>query len=144
MNKQEDRIPGDWGIWQWLALGVLGIVLALAIALAAGRLASQPVGLAGEPVSAASAMEPASTTPAGSRGDGRKTGSPGKAAKPDVVPVSPEVPAGTPIEVPQPDTAPLPASPPVASPPVASPPANVQSDSGDSGGEAEHEAGGDD
>jgi len=59
MKEPEDRIPGDWSTWHWLLLGLLGVALAVAIALVAGGLASQPVGLTGEPVSAGSALDPA-------------------------------------------------------------------------------------
>jgi hypothetical protein len=54
----------------WMALGLLGIALAVAIALVARNLADQPVGLAGEPVSAGRALDPAGG-PADPAGSGR-------------------------------------------------------------------------
>lgn len=79
--KQERKIPGEWSLGRWLLLGAFGIALAVAIALAAGNLADQPVGISGEPVSAGSALEPASdsTGPATTK----STGSGGKQTSPD-------------------------------------------------------------
>ena len=50
--NHERKIPGEWSLARWLLLGISGIALAVAIALAAGNLADQPVGISGEPVSA--------------------------------------------------------------------------------------------
>lgn len=58
--NHERKIPGEWSLARWLLLGISGIALAVAIALAAGNLADQPVGISGEPVSAGSALEPPS------------------------------------------------------------------------------------
>ncbi|MGK2956438.1 MAG: hypothetical protein ACSLFI_12320 [Solirubrobacterales bacterium] len=59
MKNGNRQMSGEWGLGRWLLLGIFGIALAVAIALAAGSLASQPIGLSGEPVSAGSALEPA-------------------------------------------------------------------------------------
>ncbi len=61
----------------WLALGLLGIGLAVAIALVARNLADQPVGIAGEPVSAGRALDPprdrnASSNPGRAKAAGKK------------------------------------------------------------------------
>ncbi len=62
MIGRKERNSGNQGVWKWVALGACGIVLAFAIALVAGNLAEQPVGLTGEPVSAGSALAPATST----------------------------------------------------------------------------------
>ncbi|HRV59061.1 MAG: hypothetical protein KDB54_11945 [Solirubrobacterales bacterium] len=74
MTDRKEAIPGEWGRWRWIALLACGIVLAVAIALVAGSLAHQPVGLSGEPVSAGSALVPANVTRIESGGSGQKTG----------------------------------------------------------------------
>ena len=43
--NHERKIPGEWSLARWLLLGISGIALAVAIALAAGNLADQPVGI---------------------------------------------------------------------------------------------------
>lgn len=43
---------------RWLGLALLGIVIAVAIAIAASHLASQQIGLATEPISAGDALAP--------------------------------------------------------------------------------------
>ncbi|MCO5316252.1 MAG: hypothetical protein M9938_08840 [Solirubrobacterales bacterium] len=63
MSEPEEPGSGDWSALRWILLGLVGIVLAVAIALAAANLIRQPVGLAGEPVSAGSALEPAVGAP---------------------------------------------------------------------------------
>lgn len=124
MSDQEERIPGDWGFWQWILLGICGIVLALAIALAAGSLARQPVGLSGEPVSAGSALDPGPSTQTATGREGRKADSGKQSTGASTVP---------PANVVSPDT---------SVPPVSSPPSNVQSSppSAAEGGSDEGEA----
>lgn len=63
MSEPEKRPSSDWSARRWFLLGLAGIALAVAIALAAVNLVRQPVGLTGEPVSAGSALEPASGAP---------------------------------------------------------------------------------
>jgi hypothetical protein len=46
---------------RWLALALLGVVVAAAVAIAASRLVSQQIGLASEPISAGDALAPATT-----------------------------------------------------------------------------------
>ena len=100
MNSQQEPTPGDWGKWQWIVLGVGGILLAVAIALAAGSLARQPVGLSGEPVSAGSVLDPAPSSvpnpgPAVKRGPksgSRRGGVTTQATKPDQPAAAPAAP----------------------------------------------------
>jgi hypothetical protein len=46
---------------RWLALALLGVLVAAAVAAAASRLVSQQIGLASEPISAGDALAPAVT-----------------------------------------------------------------------------------
>jgi hypothetical protein len=83
-----------------IGLALLGVVLAAGIALAASRLASQPIGLAGEPVSAGSELAPASApaaTPAKDRDRDRDRTSTRPAR---TIRTEPELPAATAPSVP--------------------------------------------
>jgi len=51
---------------KWILLALLGIAVAVAIAIAAGNLASRQIGLASEPISAGDALAPATSTKGGS------------------------------------------------------------------------------
>jgi hypothetical protein len=53
------RVPGSL---RWIALALLGLVIAAAIALAASRLASQQIGIASESVSAGKSLAPPVTS----------------------------------------------------------------------------------
>lgn len=53
------RVPGSL---RWIALALLGLVIAAAVALAAGRLASQQIGIASESVSAGDSLAPPVTS----------------------------------------------------------------------------------
>lgn len=63
MSGPDEPTSSDWSALRWILLGLAGIALAAAIGLAAANLVHQPVGLTGEPVSAGSALEPATGTP---------------------------------------------------------------------------------
>lgn len=63
MSSPDEPTSSDWSALRWILLGLAGIALAAAIGLAAANLVHQPVGLTGEPVSAGSALEPATGTP---------------------------------------------------------------------------------
>ncbi|MBK8294527.1 MAG: hypothetical protein IPK93_07035 [Solirubrobacterales bacterium] len=145
MNNQDERIPGDWGLWQWLILGVCGIVLALAIALAAGNLARQPVGLSGEPVSAGSALDPAAATRTRSNRSGRNADS--KRPSADGERGGADTATGIPAtSIPAPaggsTTPPATTSPPdTTAPPASFPPSNVQSGEEESEGSSAGEPG---
>ncbi len=58
MNGNEQPPINARSVATWLGLGLLGIVLAVAIALVAHNLTDQPIGIAGEPVSAGRALDP--------------------------------------------------------------------------------------
>lgn len=49
---------------RWLALALLGILVAAGVSIAASRLVSQQIGLASEPISAGDALAPTTTKPA--------------------------------------------------------------------------------
>jgi hypothetical protein len=53
------RVPGSL---RWIALALLGLVIAGAVALAASRLASQQIGIAGESVKAGDSLAPPVTS----------------------------------------------------------------------------------
>jgi hypothetical protein len=48
---------------KWIGLALLGLAVAAAVAIAAGNLASQQIGLASEPISAGDALAPHRTAP---------------------------------------------------------------------------------
>ncbi|MBK5231442.1 MAG: hypothetical protein JJE13_00470 [Thermoleophilia bacterium] len=109
MKNRDGQISGEWGLGRWLLLGVFGIVLAVGIAIVAGSLASQPIGLSGEPVSAGSALEPAQDT---SPAPDAKSKKGEQGSKPDSGTSSNTGTASPPVT-----------SPPVTVPPEATPPA---------------------
>lgn len=74
MNRQEPPPFTLRSLAIWLALGLLGIGLAVAIALVARNLADQPVGIAGEPVSAGRALDPPRKSASGTNPGGTKAG----------------------------------------------------------------------
>ena len=72
------RDPGTVG---WVALAIAGLLVAVAVAYAASRLASPHVGLSGEPISAGGHLAPPAQTrkprpvqPASPSGDGDERG----------------------------------------------------------------------
>jgi hypothetical protein len=54
------RVPGTV---RWVALALLGILIAAGVSVAASRLASQQIGLASEPITAGDALAPANREP---------------------------------------------------------------------------------
>ncbi len=74
MNRQEPPTFSARSLAIWLALGLLGIGLAVAIALVARNLADQPVGIAGEPVSAGRALDPPRNPAPGNNSGGANRG----------------------------------------------------------------------
>lgn len=97
-----------------IGLALLGVVLAAGIALAASRLASQPIGLSSEPVSAGSDLAPAE---------------PARSTRPAKRRRTPERPTRT-----TPTTPVQPTSPPVATAPTT--PSTTGDDSGGDRGES--------
>lgn len=85
---------------RWLALALLGILIAAAISIAASRLASQQIGLASQPISAGDALAPSAKEE--TRGSGavrHRTGeaktrrtAPGKAPAGTTTPPTPTTP----------------------------------------------------
>jgi hypothetical protein len=102
---------------KWLGLALIGLLVAAAVAIAAGRLASQQIGLASEPITAGDRLAPAVTSP-------HRGGEPGGRRHPAhaQAPTTTGHPPATTVE-----------SPSVEPPP---PPAEPQSPADDSGGEA--------
>lgn len=103
--NQERKIPGEWSFGRWLLLGAFGIALAVAIALVAGNLADQPVGISGEPVSAGSALEPTSASggsavtkpPADSSGSDAGSGGSTSGSSTATIPVTPQTQTAPPV-----------------------------------------------
>jgi hypothetical protein len=56
--KRRWRRSRGWTLASWLALALLGIVLAAGISLAASRLSSQHIGLSAEPLTAGEGLAP--------------------------------------------------------------------------------------
>ncbi len=71
-RNPEDKSGGPGALTRrylgWVLFGVFGIGVAVGIALVAGQLASQPVGITGEPVSATSSLASPLDRPAGNPG----------------------------------------------------------------------------
>lgn len=115
--NQERKIPGEWSLGRWLLLGAFGVALAVAIALVAGNLADQPVGISGEPVSAGTALEPASGTsePGSSKSNGSSgDASPANGTDSSGIPSSGTAGSGTSSPPAVPQTQPAPPAPLVA------------------------------
>lgn len=58
MTPQEPQRRITAGTVRWTLLGILGLALAVGVALVASSLASQRIGLSDEPISAGSALQP--------------------------------------------------------------------------------------
>jgi hypothetical protein len=56
--KRPWRRSRGWALASWLALALLGLVLAAGISLAASRLSSQHIGLSSEPLTAGEGLAP--------------------------------------------------------------------------------------
>ena len=94
----------------WALFGAFGIGVAVGIALVAGQLASQPVGITGEPVSATSSLAP--PPPAARPGPTREGQVPGRVESQTVDPTGPSSSSGSSYTTPEPsyspaDTAPV-------------------------------------
>lgn len=63
---------------RWIALALLGLIIAAAVALGASRLASQQIGIASESVSAGDTLAPPITPTTKQRGERPKGSNPGK------------------------------------------------------------------
>ena len=115
---------------RWVALALLGLLIAAGVSIAASSLVSQQIGLASEPISAGDALAPKASSRANRHQGPRHKASPAK----------------TPTEPPAETTAPPPAStepqspvaPPSAVPVAPSPPSGLSP----SGGEQDHGGGG--
>ena len=117
--NHERKIPGEWSLARWLLLGISGIALAVAIALAAGNLADRPVGISGEPVSAGSALEPPSDNGSSGAAKSASSGSGNGGTTSDSTPGTDT--SGT-------GTAAAPVAPPVTAPAQPAPPAATGGD----------------
>lgn len=113
------RRPRMVATMRWLGLALLGILIAAAVSVAASRLASQQIGLASQPISAGDALAPAPEKKPSRQTPRQHVG---KHPAPTTAPTAPE-PAPEPLE-------PKPAEPAPAETP--------------SGGESDHQGGGDD
>jgi len=110
---------------KWMGLALAGLLIAVGVAIAAGNLAGQQIGLASEPISAGDALAPATST---SHGHGSSHSGHGHGGKPQTGTTAPTI-TSPPVE-----TA-APAPPPSVE---AQPPAGGEDHppgSGDSGGE---------
>ncbi len=117
---------------RWVALALLGVLIAVGVSIAASGLVSQQIGLASEPITAGDALAPQATA-----GTKRHQGAGGKKA-PAKTPTSHTPPPVT-------TTAPEPVEPqpPVTAPPATTPTApTVPSGSSPHGGEGDHGGGG--
>lgn len=93
------------GAVRWTLLGILGLALAVGVALVASSLASQRIGLSDEPISAGSALQPPRT--------GKETTRPGDQEQPAATTTS----SGTTA----PESTTVPVSPTTTAPPAAPP-----------------------
>lgn len=116
---------------RWVALALLGLLIAAGVSIAASSLVSQQIGLASEPISAGDALAPKASSRANRHQGPRRKASPAK---------TPSEPAPAETTAPPPaSTEPLsPAAPPSTVPVVPAPP----SGSSPSGGEQDHGGGG--
>lgn len=114
---------------RWVALALLGLLIAAGVSIAASSLASQQIGLASEPISAGDALAPQASSRTNRNESHRHKASPAK---------TPTEPAPTKTIAPPPaSTEP---HPPAAAPPSTVP--VVPSGSSPSGGEQDHSGGG--
>jgi hypothetical protein len=125
------------GTMKWVGLAVIGLVITIAVALAASALISQQIGITSEPISAGDALAP--------QPGGQQTGSggqQGETTKPAPEPAPTEAsPEASPPEI-SPEPAPAPEAPP-ASEPQGEHSGGESRDGGGSGGGGGH-GGGDD
>jgi hypothetical protein len=117
---------------RWVALALLGLLIAAGVSIAASSLVSQQIGLDSEPISAGDALAPQASSQPNRHEGPRHKASPAKA------PTEP-APAGTTAPSPPGSTEPQPPPAPTSTIPVAPVP---PSGSGASGGEQDHGGGG--
>jgi hypothetical protein len=117
---------------RWVALALLGLLIAAGVSIAASSLVSQQIGLASEPISAGDALAPKGSPRANRHHGPRHNASP--AAKTPIEPAPAETTASPPASTePRSPTAPPSTVPVVPAPPGGSSP---------SGGEQDHGGGG--
>ncbi|HEY8808466.1 MAG TPA: hypothetical protein VIM28_00470, partial [Solirubrobacterales bacterium] len=116
---------------RWVALALLGLLIAAGVSIAASSLVSQQIGLASEPISAGDALAPKASSRANRHQSPRRKASPAK------TPTEP-APAETTAPPPASTEPQSPAAPPSTVPVVPAPP----SGSSPSGGEQDHGGGG--
>lgn len=86
-------------IAKWVLLALVGLAIAIGVAIAAANLSSQQIGIASESVSAGDALAPSLNVPAGKpQGEGHEHGGPEETTTPTESPTT-----TTPEEVPPPE-----------------------------------------
>jgi hypothetical protein len=121
---------------RWIALALLGLVIAGAVALAAGRLASQQIGIASESVSAGDSLAPPVTSVGRPRGEDRGKEGTDQPAEGEEHPESTGG-QGEPAEEPPESSEPAPTETSEPSPTESSPPPTQGDDGGGGGGGGE-------
>jgi len=85
----------------WTALALAGLLIAAGAAYAASKIATQPIGLSSEPISAGRALAPKATRPA--RPKPRRTATPRPKPKPTPTRTATAAPTSVPTAVPTTD-----------------------------------------
>lgn len=116
---------------RWVALALLGLLIAAGVSIAASSLASQQIGLASEPISAGDALAPQASSRANRHESPRHKASPAKTpTKPAPAETTAPPPAST---EPKPPAAPPSTVPVVPAPPSGSSPSGSEQDHGGGG-----------
>lgn len=116
---------------RWVALALLGLLIAAGVSIAASSLASQQIGLASEPISAGDALAPQASSRANRHEGPRHKASPAKTpTKPAPAETTAPPPAST---EPKPPAAPPSTVPVVPAPPSGSSPSGSEQDHGGGG-----------
>jgi len=116
---------------RWVALALLGLLIAAGVSIAASSLASQQIGLASEPISAGDALAPQASSRANRHEGTRHKASP---AKTPTEPAPAETTAPPPASTePKPPAAPPSTVPVVPAPPSGSSPSGSEQDHGGGG-----------
>lgn len=95
---------------KWVALALVGLLIAAAVAVLGSSLASREIGLSSEPLRAGDALapptisQPATGKPASPEGNGQAPTAPSQPANPEgpSIPATPSEPVGPPTEPPAP------------------------------------------
>jgi len=119
---------------RWVALALLGLLIAAGVSIAASSLASQQIGLASEPISAGDALAPQASSGTNRHEGPRHKASPARMPT-EPAPAKTTAPPPTSIE-PQPPAAPPSTIPVVPAPPSGSSPSGDERDHG--GGASGH------